>query len=583
MDSTDNPPLIPNFIDLTSLDPPILPSQNTEVARPDQQFTSIGQSQHDTTNITMSSDKPSLFRPPAFTLDLFNEYVDEDDDNNTIDVEPEGKSTPFYSTSLSKANILKVTVLSSAQNLDCRTLLSGFATPEQSSQGTPSSDDTTQGGSFVKSENNHNANIDGDGYNYDNDDAVGVFARRTKRPRPFRANTNPFVTPTRVPTLTQQGRRLPKDLRMGYRRSQQNIIMGGDSYIDLDYAPNSSRRRVSTPSYGRVHTTMPSTNLIPTGGGGYLVTNSFMSSAQRKRLEQQEKLEKVLTDLEECLAACPADVKLRAKKLHLEELQRHLMRPDSTALKGEEAALIRDVERMLQRRRMNMVKTEFENQAKAMVENMTMSSSSLETNGRKRAYDGSMTPLSSNWSETAAPSETFSFLHPSTGGKTVPQSYYEKRKRGRITHDLADTEDADDEFQNDKDDDEDVVWDNEHERKTYGGKTIEQKSVGRISDDEMAKLLMDAVEEESGDKKDEAEAEDSGDDVSETSDDNTGDERDIGGKGKDASDTKENDDDLDEEDAAGGKDDESKEDEDEEEDETQKETKEDGGNGDANE
>lgn len=310
--------------------------------------------------------------------------------------------------------------------------------------------------------------------------------------------------------------------------------------------------------------------------------NSFMSSAQRKRLEQQEKLEKVLTDLEECLAACPADVKLRAKKLHLEELQRRLMRPDSTALKGEEAALIRDVEKMLQRRRMNMVKTEFENQAKAMVENMTMSSS-LEKKGRKRAYDGSTTPLSSNWSETAALSEWSSFSHPSTGGKTVPPSYYEKHKRGRITHDLADTEDADDEFQNDKDDDEDVVWDDEQERKTYGNKTIAQGGVGRISDDEMATLLMDAVEEESGDKKDEAEAEDSGDDVSETSDDGTDDERDIGGKGKDASGTKENDDDSDEEDVAGGKGDESKEGGNDEEDETQKETGEDGGNGDANE
>ncbi|KUL87064.1 hypothetical protein ZTR_05710 [Talaromyces verruculosus] len=544
MDSTDEPPLIPNFIDLTSLDLPILPSQNT-VAQ--QINCSLGHSHSDITNVAMSSDKASLFRPPAFTLDLFDEYVDGDDDN-TIDKEPE------------------VTVLSSAQKSDSRTLLSGFATPEQSSQGTPSSDDTTQGGSFVMSEDNHSANIDGDGYNYNDDDAVGVFARRTKRPRPFRPKSNPFVTPTRVPTLTQQGRRLPKDLRMGYRRAQQDIIMGGDSYEDLDYAPNTSRRRVLTPPYGRVHTTMPSTNLIPTGGGGYLVTNSFMSSAQRKRLEQQEKLEKVLTDLEECLAPCPADVKLRAKKLHLEELQRRLMRPDSTALKGEEAALIRDVEKMLQRRRMNMIKTEFENQAKAMVENMTMSSSSLEKKGRKRAYDGSTTPPSSNWSETAAPSEWSSFSHPSTAGKTVPPYYYEKLKQGRITHDLADTEDADDEFQNHKDDDEDVVWDEGRERKTYCSKTIEQGVVGRISDDEMAKLLMDAVEEESGDKKDEAEAEDSGDDVSETSDDSTDDERDI-----------------DEEDAAGGKGDESKEDENDEEDETQKETEEDGGNGDANE
>lgn len=524
----EGPP--PNFIDLTSTEPQILPSQNT-VARPAQQINrSLGHSHSETTNITMSSDKPSLFRPPAFTLDLFNGYVDEDDDN-TIDEDPEGKSAPCYSTLLSNTNILKVTVPSSAQKPDSRTLLPGFTTPEQSSQGTPSSDDTTQGGSFVKTDN---ANIDGDSHNYDDDDAIGVFARRTKRPRPFRANINQFVTPTRVPTLTQQGRRLPKDLRMGYRRGQQDIIVGGDSYEDLNYAPNSSRRRVSTPSYGRVHTNLPATNLIPTGGGGYLVTNSFMSSVQRKRLEQQEKLEKVLTDLEECLAANPTDVKLRGKKLHLEELQRRLMRPDSTALKGTEVSHIRDVEKTLERRRINMAKVEFENQAKAMVENMSMSLSA-GTKGRKRAYEegiGSMTPLSSDWSETAASSERSSFSHPSTGGKTVPPSYYRRQKRGRITHDLADTDYADDEFQNDKDDDEDAVWDDEQERKTYGGKTVALGNVGRISDDEMAKLLMDAVEEESGDKKDEDEAEDSGDDVSATSDDSTDDERDIGGKGK---------------------------------------------------
>lgn len=574
-----------NFIALTSPEPPILPSQNT-VARPAHQIgRSLEQSQSDTTNIAMSSDRPSLFRPPAFTLDLFNEYVDEDDDK-TIEEEPKGMSSPFYSTLLSSTNILKVTVLSSAQKSDSRTLLPGFSTPEQTSRGTPSSDET---GLFIKTENNDNANIDGDGYNFDDDDELAVFARRTKRPRSFRPNSNLFVTPTRVPTLTQQGRRLPKALRMGYRRAQEDIIMGGDSYEDLEYAPNTSRRRVSTPSYGRVHTTLPSTNLIPTGGGGYLVTNSFMSNAQRKRLEQQEKLEKVLTDLDDCLAANPTDVKLRAKKLHLEELQRRLMNPDSTALKGAEAAIIKDVEKMLERRRMNMAKVEYENQAKAMVENMTMASSA-GTHGRKRVYDegiGSMTPLSSDWSETAAPSERSSFSHPSTGGKTVPQHYYQKHKRGRITHGLEGDAYADDEHKNGNDDDEDVVWDEEQERKTYGGKTVAKDSLGLLNDYDTAKVLTQAMAEEERDKKDETEAEDSGDDVDETSDDNTDDERDIGNKGKGAGDGKEDDEreedsDTDEKGVAGGKGDESNEDENDEEGEEQEKDG-DGGNGDANE
>lgn len=413
-------------------------------------------------------------------------------------------------------NILKAAVLSGAQEPESRTLLPGFTTPEQTFQKTTASDDTEL---LVRSGNIQNPN-DGDAYNYDDDSAVGVFARRIKRPKPFRSSLHPFATP-RVPTLTEQGQRLPRHLRSGYRRGQQDIIVGGESYQDLDYTLTTSQRRVSTPSYGRVHTTLPATNLIPTGGGGYLVTNSFMSGAQRKRLEQQENIDRVLTDLEDCIASNPTDVKLRAKKLHLEELQRRLLRPDGTALKGAEANLIKDVDKMLARRRMNMVAAEFENQARAMVENMTMSSSSsVGRKGRKRGYDegtGSMSPLSSSWTESAAPSERSSFSHPSTGGKTVPQSYYQRRKRERITHELE-KEEADD-----GDVDEDVVWDDEQQRKTYGGKTVAQDRLGALSDYDTAKILTEAMEGEAGDKEDDNEAEDSGDDVDETGDDNTDD------------------------------------------------------------
>jgi hypothetical protein len=576
MDKMEGPPEI--FIDFTSPDPPEQPSQNTDVARPAQKSSSLGQSQLDTTNIKMSSDKPVLFRPPAFTLDLFNNYVDGDDDT-TIEEEPGGKSTPSYSTLLSKTSSLKITVLSSAQKSDSHTLLPGFSTPEKS-KGTPPSD---AGGLFVKADNEHNDNSDGDGCNYDDDDEVGVFARRTKRSRPFHPYSNPVLTTSRVPTLTQQGHRLPKQLRGGYRRGQQDMIMGGE-YQDVDYTPTSSRRS-STQSYGRVHTTLPATNLIPTGGGGYLVTNSFMTSAQRRRLEQQENIEKILTDLEECLAACPTDYRLRAKQLHLEEFRRRLEKPESTVLKGQEAALIKDVEKMLQRRRMNMVKAEFESQARAMVENM----SSAGTQGRKRAYDqamGSLSPLSSNWSETVAPSERSSISYPSTGGKTVGPAYYQQRKRGRIVRDLEDEAEADDENENNKDEDEDLVWDDGQERKTYGGKTIARENMVSLDDDEMAKLLQGAVEEESEGNKDEGDK-DSGDDVAESGEDDTDDERDIGDKGRENDeDNAIGEDDTDEENVTGGEEgEEDNENGNDEEDEDEEEQKEDenGGNGDANE
>lgn len=195
--------------------------------------------------------------------------------------------------------------MSNTQGIDNRTrLLPGFSTPEQTSS-VPSSDNTAQGGQFLKAGNDQNEDS-----HYDDDIEVGVFAHRTKRPRPFRPSSNPFVSTPRVPTLTQQGR-LPKELLTGYRRAQQDIVLRQESYPEFDYTASTSRRRSTKQSYGRVHTTLPTTNLIPTGGGGYLVTNSFTTSAQRKRLEQQEKLERVLTDLEECVAACPTDVKLQ--------------------------------------------------------------------------------------------------------------------------------------------------------------------------------------------------------------------------------------------------------------------------------
>lgn len=450
MGPNDGPEPLREVIDLTLPEPQILPSELTVIRTAKQVNRSLGHSLSDAKSIAMSSDETALFRPPAFTLDLFKEYVAEDDEKSI-----EGK-------------------------------------PEGSTQKTASR-------------------------NYDGD-AVGVFALRNTRPRPFRPNPNLFATTSRVPTLTQQGRRLPKDLRIGYRRGQQDIISRGETYEDTEFASDTSRR-VSTASYGRVHTALPATNLIPAGGGGYLATNSFMTSAQRKRLEQQDKLEKTLADLEECVAAFPTDVKLQGKLLHLRTLQHRLEQDKQTILKGAEVSLIKEVERMLSRRRMKQVEAEFENQAKAMVEDM----SSAGTKGWKRAYGqgiGVVTPLSSNWSETAAPSERSSFSRPSTGGKTVPPAYYQRHKKRRTTYGLEDTVDADDEFQN-GDDDEDVVWDERQERKSYGSKTISPHNMASISDEEMAKLLMDAVEEESGDKRDESGEEDSDDDADGTSDDNT--------------------------------------------------------------
>lgn len=417
-------------------------------------------------------------------------------------------------TFLCDTNILKVSRPPSTLKSDSRTLLPGFSTPENSARGTPSSDDTVQGGLFVKTENGQNELND--------DDELGVFTRGFKRPKHIRQKTNIH----RTPTLTQQGHRLPKHLRTGYHRGQQDIIMGGASYQEFDYTPTPSRRS-STPSYGRVHTTSPATSLIPTGGRGFLVTHSFMTSTQRKRLEQQEKIETALTDLEECIAACPTDVKLRGKFLHLQELQRRLEKNENTFLKGQESGIIKDVEKMLSRRRMNMVKAEFESQARAMVENMSMSSPA-GTQGRKRAYDramGSLSPLSSSWSETVVHSSegsSFSSSHrPTTGGKTVGREYYQRHKRGKITSDMEAGADADD--------DGEAVYDDGHGRKTYGGKTIAQPAQP-VSDFELAKMLTEAADEEEAN--DEGAEKDSGDDVDESSEDDTDDERGTDGKGK---------------------------------------------------
>ncbi|KAF5004217.1 hypothetical protein F66182_16059, partial [Fusarium sp. NRRL 66182] len=398
MDSNNDPGPSGDVIDLTSLSSPELPSQKTEVACPAQQIISLEHSQRDTTNIATSSDKTLLFSPPAVTLDIFKEYSDEDDDK-TCKKEPE------------------VTLLSSRQKPDSRTLLPGFTTPEQTFRNSATSNYTDP---FARADN------------YDDDDAVGVFAPRIKRPKPLRTSLNSFIT-QRLPSWTQQGQRLPQHLRSGYRRGKQDIIVGGEPYQDLDYIHGASRRHISTNSYGHVHTTLPAANIIPTDGRGYIVTNSFMTGAQRKRLEQQERLEKALAELQDCVSANPTDVKLQGKLLHLTALQNRLEQNENAFLKSVEVGVVKEVERMLSRRRMHMVTAEFENQAKAMVENMVKSSSVGRRGGRKRGFDeGSISPLSStsHWSEAGGTSERSSFSHPSTAGKTVPQSYYQRPKRG---------------------------------------------------------------------------------------------------------------------------------------------------------
>jgi hypothetical protein len=268
-------------------------------------------------------------------------------------------------------------------------------------------------------------------------------------------------------------------------------------------------------------------------------------------------------------------VKLRGKFLHLQELQRRLEKNENTFLKGQESGIIKDVEKMLSRRRMNMVKAEFESQARAMVENMSISSTA-GTQGRKRAYDramGSLSPLSSRWSETVVHSSegsSFSSSHrPTTGGKTVGQDYYQRRKRGKITSELADA-----------DDDEDAVYDDGQERKTYGGKTIAQPAQP-VSDFELAKMLTEAAYEEE-EANDEGAEEDSGDDVDESSEFDTDDERGTDVKGKGNGNGKKNDGDAEtSEDNTDGKGTREKNGNDEMQKET--ETEEDSGNGDANE
>lgn len=371
----------------------------------------------------------------------------------------------------------------------------GFTTPEQTFRNTATSDDTEL---FVRADN------------YDDDDVVGVFAPRIKRPKPLRTSLK-LLTTQRMPGLTQQGQRLPQHLRNGYRRGKQDIIIGGESYKDLDHLAGASQRHISTQSYGHVHTALPAANMIPTDGRGYIVTNSFMTGAQRKRLEQQERLERALADLEECVTANPTDVKLQGRLLHLRALQNRLEQNENTFLKSAEVGIVKEVERMLSRRRMHMVTAEFENQAKAMVESMVMSSSAGRKGGKKRGFDdGSMSPQSSSYrSEAGGTSERSSFSHPSTGGKTVPQSYYQRHKRERFTHEIEG---------DDNDEDEDVNLDDGQERKTYGGKTTAQDSL----DYDTAKVLVKAMEGEEG-VKDGGEVEDSSDDVKDTSDDNTDD------------------------------------------------------------
>ncbi|EED15628.1 conserved hypothetical protein [Talaromyces stipitatus ATCC 10500] len=208
----------------------------------------------------MSSSKPLLFGFPAHTLGLFDDYIDEEDE--TLHIDPV---------------LIDLT-----------------------------EDTYNNGESAVKSVDN-----DAGDRKYD-DDKVGVFAPQ---------NTG-SVSP-RVLTLTQQNRRLPKHLRTGHHRTQEDIIMERESYTDLDTTPTSPGWRSS--SYASVHSTpssISSTTAIPTGGGGFIYTNSFMKSTQRKGMEHLGKLEEGKADLEVYITKCPTDVKLlvklRAKLLHLD-------------------------------------------------------------------------------------------------------------------------------------------------------------------------------------------------------------------------------------------------------------------------
>lgn len=226
-----------------------------------------------------------------------------------------------------------------------------------------------------------------------------------------------------------------------------------------------------------------------------------MTNVQRKRMEHLEKAEKATTELEDYLANCPNDVKLRAKLLHIQSFKRRLEENENATLNASEARIVRDIGKMLEARKVANEAAEYERQAKVQM-GLDESSVPGKSCSRKRGNGGLLSPESSGWGDSMSHSRQSSFspsYHPTTGGKTVGPDYYQRRKRSRVMYEEEGGGDADDEDEDGHDgDEEDVVWKAEsQERRTHGGKTVAQGNLLTVSQYDVQDVLKEVEEEES--------------------------------------------------------------------------------------
>lgn len=361
----------------------------------------------------------------------------------------------------------------------------------------------------------------------DDDDEVAVFPTR-----------NRLSSAVRLPTLTQKGRLLPKHIREGHYQSQPIIASMGPGQQLEDEGYLSTIRHASR-TYAQVNSPSP----MQTAGGRPIYINSFVSSTQRKRLEQLEKLEKAETDLLQVLADSE-DLKVRAKLLHIQALKRRLQENERETLSSGETKLCYEIGKITERRRVANESREFLRQAEALAGGFGGYPVSYgEKSAKKRGYDhqatsyaayasselntsfgssSSSSPISTWDTAINPPSSRSSYspsYHPTTGGKTISQDTFQKQKRQKSIN-VEDLIVADDDLGESSEED-------TGGRRTYSGKSLPGNTLLHVATYDVGEVLKEDehLEEDKQEEKEQEGSSDGSSDGETDSDTDTGDER----------------------------------------------------------
>ncbi|KAH8705901.1 hypothetical protein BGW36DRAFT_354290 [Talaromyces proteolyticus] len=208
-----------------------------------------------------------------------------------------------------------------------------------------------------------------------------------KRPAP---SAGPSESLPQIPTLTQQGRLLPK------AQSHRDDCDDGDEYA----FPLPKQYKTS---YAQVRTTTTSTQF-----------SVFSTKDDKKKAKQIERLLQSEKTLRDFLAEFPNDTKVRGKIPQLEKYKQKLLGGDGL-LNSAEIKWVYEAEKLVERRRVASEVKLFQEQTKAEEERAS----------KKRTLD------ESQLGETS---------HPSTGGKTVPPGWRKRMKGKEIDGENSDEE-----------------------------------------------------------------------------------------------------------------------------------------------